>query len=948
MAFLGDEGASMRELFPCHSDGLQALVASIDRFGRVEDPTRGSAVVSVYSPDTWRGKDFEEAFNRWTASVSRARIVGHETPAEVAATLVKEGMLSCGELELAKSVFSGRMYAEIDELVKVVRESVADGEKWKKVVKEKTARPAMGVTAVWMPHKKGRKRKKEKTRGVTLSGHADYRRSHDQTPCGAGVECQGVLARSEGEGFANEGHDENIKDAVTRGPKGATTPEDHNTEDSEYGAEYWRSKEIPSMEDLKDRWNDPDFQEVLSMWNEIAALTEELAPWEADSWGVVEDDPGWKPANSHMETWLDEGARAGELSDQGSLVPRERSKGGQVDWDTAGPKDGATQYLDGVETTLKETSDKEGTATTTSASEAVGSGRLEMPHTQAGEATTSPRTGRAYCARIGTAVLEDSEVSNSCAGLRVLIPPSVKVGMIRVGTRRSRSRSPPDPTPQEGMGEPRASSGDESMPGLDPPERPPEDPRAAELRNAIVANNTKLAIDVGSYIIIERGKYEGLSFKDAMSADPFGVLCLSEIDPGGDGEEMAMLHDWSEMVWEILTQRPDVQRGPGRAGFLPMESEIPTDRVHREAIRSMHNPGQWQLGVISVIADARKTGSLSLRQRASRPRQAPDPPREEATGSRPWPVPRRTESPRRGTTVRATWDSEDRRVPLGVLTDPQVPDSLDHRDSGEGWAVLTSDWKATTRETRANRECPVVWTILNRGHSHVLSIATAMRLCPEAVEFRSPRPSSRSFVDEGSSRSQRISLVSQTWGTIDVQICESEINYICWNLLSEDWKMEVTRSGGKIWRMQSARAQRWRSADHRIWSFHWPAYDGERPEVPRTWRRYRLPEELVIRVLRRRLLAMPICADQMTIALEPSDEATAASELELRHDQGSTQGVVADRRTGNLWPEIPAAVAADLMLGGRGVREWPWEDRHLGRQFGGHREAQDDHRRPTG
>mgnify|MGYP003565328470 CR=1 FL=1 len=223
MAFLGDEGASMRELFPCHSDGLQALMASIDRFGRVEDPTRGSAVVSVYSPDTWRGKDFEEAFNRWTASVSRARTVGHETPAEVAVTLVKEGMLSCGELELAKSVFSGRMYAEIDELVKVVRESVADGEKWKKVVKEKTARPAMGVTAVWMPHKKGRKRKKEKTRGVTLSGHADYRRSHDQTPCGAGVECQGVLARSEGEGFANEGHDENIKDAVTRGPKGATT-----------------------------------------------------------------------------------------------------------------------------------------------------------------------------------------------------------------------------------------------------------------------------------------------------------------------------------------------------------------------------------------------------------------------------------------------------------------------------------------------------------------------------------------------------------------------------------------------------------------------------------------------------------------------------------------------------------------------------------------------------
>ena len=138
--------------------------------------------------------------------------------------------------------------------------------------------------------------------------------------------------------------------------------------------------------------------------------------------------------------------------------------------------------------------------------------------------------------------------------------------------------------------------------------------------------------------------------------------------------------------------------------------------------------------------------------------------------------------------------------------------------------------------------------------------------------------------------------------------------------------MEVNRDGGRIWRTGSDRAQYWRERDHRIWSFHWPPVDEERPDIPRTWRRYRLPEELMMRILKRRLCGMPRCTEMMTVALEPSDEATAASEFYIRTIHGERpEEVVVDRRTDEIWPEITVELATDLQLGGRGARAWPWE-----------------------
>ena len=81
-----------------------------------------------------------------------------------------------------------------------------------------------------------------------------------------------------------------------------------------------------------------------------------------------------------------------------------------------------------------------------------------------------------------------------------------------------------------------------------------------------------------------------------------------------------------------------------------------------------------------------------------------------------------------------------------------------------------------------------------------------------------------------------------------------------------------------------------------------------------------------MRILKRRLCGMPRCTEMMTVALEPSDEATAASEFYIRTIHGDNpEEVVVDRRTNEIWPEITVELATDLQRGGRGVRPWPWE-----------------------
>jgi hypothetical protein len=227
----------------------------------------------------------------------------------------------------------------------------------------------------------------------------------------------------------------------------------------------------------------------------------------------------------------------------------------------------------------------------------------------------------------------------------------------------------------------------------------------------------------------------------------------------------------------------------------------------------------------------------------------------------------------------------------------------------------------------------VEWTVANRGNTHVMNIETGLSLFPEAVGTHSQRQISR-ITPEGEKWGHQVTFDSETWGTVNVLVCETSSNYICWSLLADDWKMEVSKSGGRIWRVGCDQAQQWRSEDHRIWSFHWPAYDGERIEATRTWRRYRMPEELALRVVRRRLFSMPRSVEHMTIALEPSDEATAASELEVRWNSDLSKNIVIDRRTGDHWPEVHPDVATDLMLGARGARAWSWENRYLAERLG--------------
>ena len=130
-----------------------------ERFGRVEDPTWGSALQKVYSPDMWRGCEFEEAFNKWFASVRSARAAGHEPPMEVVVDIVRSGMAECGQWELLKTVFSGGAYAEIQELEKAVRVSLAEEERRNLVRQEGASRQTGSVSAVKTDLESGRKKK---------------------------------------------------------------------------------------------------------------------------------------------------------------------------------------------------------------------------------------------------------------------------------------------------------------------------------------------------------------------------------------------------------------------------------------------------------------------------------------------------------------------------------------------------------------------------------------------------------------------------------------------------------------------------------------------------------------------------------------------------------------------------------------------------------------------
>ena len=110
------------------------------------------------------------------------------------------------------------------------------------------------------------------------------------------------------------------------------------------------------------------------------------------------------------------------------------------------------------------------------------------------------------------------------------------------------------------------------------------------------------------------------------------------------------------------------------------------------------------------------------------------------------------------------------------------------------------------------------------------------------------------------------------------------------------------------------------------WSISWDSYEyGFLDGATRRWRRYLLPQTLLARIIQRRITKELQPSRRICVALEPSDEATAASELLVVEDLESDPIVerVLDRRTGRPWSEVPVALAKELQLNSLGSMPWP-------------------------
>ena len=154
--------------------------------------------------------------------------------------------------------------------------------------------------------------------------------------------------------------------------------------------------------------------------------------------------------------------------------------------------------------------------------------------------------------------------------------------------------------------------------------------------------------------------------------------------------------------------------------------------------------------------------------------------------------------------------------------------------------------------------------------------------------------------------------------------CSKGLHYISWQSLSSIWRLSLSAGGGVLRRRSSTSLLS--SDGEPTWSISWETYRyGFLQGANRRWRRYLLPKSLLARVIWRRFREEMTPPRRICVALEPSDEATASSELKVVEDLTSSPVVerVVDRRTGDPWPEISIALAKELQINGAGSMPWP-------------------------
>ena len=171
---------------------------------------------------------------------------------------------------------------------------------------------------------------------------------------------------------------------------------------------------------------------------------------------------------------------------------------------------------------------------------------------------------------------------------------------------------------------------------------------------------------------------------------------------------------------------------------------------------------------------------------------------------------------------------------------------------------------------------------------------------------------------------QIVKFRSEAFGTMGGVACSTRLHYISWQSLSSIWRISLSAGGGVLRRRSSTSLLS--SDGEATWSIHWETYRyGFLQGANRRWRRYLLPQSLLARVVRRRICERMTPPRRICVALEPSDEATASSELMVVENLTPSPVVerVVDRRTGDPWPEISVALAKELQINGAGSMPWP-------------------------
>ena len=164
---------------------------------------------------------------------------------------------------------------------------------------------------------------------------------------------------------------------------------------------------------------------------------------------------------------------------------------------------------------------------------------------------------------------------------------------------------------------------------------------------------------------------------------------------------------------------------------------------------------------------------------------------------------------------------------------------------------------------------------------------------------------------------------SEVFGLMRGFACLTRLSYLSWPVLSSTWRLEL-RGGGGVMRRATPTPPNLDSGP--TWSISWDSYEyGFSDGATRRWRRYLLPQTLLARIIQRRITKELQPSRRICVALEPSDEATAASELLVVEDLESDPIVerVVDRRTGRPWSEVPVALAKELQLNSLGSMPWP-------------------------